>query len=124
MWPSGCRQRNRVVRRVVFTTAIIARLMNQLHPSLAVSSLNKMLHSNYLCLEEFKQIEEVRSKIQAQKSETRATPRRVRFHAGLVPCIAPPSLSRDRRIKMKKSSSRTDELFEKNQHIFCMLFSS
>ena len=44
--------------------------------------------------------------------------------SGFVQCIAPPSLSRDRRIKMKKlSSSRTVVLFENAQHIFCMLFS-
>ena len=38
-----------------------------------------MLHGNYLCLEKFnkKQIEEVRSKILAESSETRATPKRV-----------------------------------------------
>ena len=37
------------------------------------------LHGKYLCLEEFnkQQIEEVRSKIRAEKSETRATPKRV-----------------------------------------------
>ena len=45
--------------------------------------------------------------------------------SGFVPCIAPPSLSHDRRIKIKKSSSsRTVELFENAQHIFCMLFSN
>ena len=39
--------------------------------------------------------------------------------------IAPSSFSRDRRIKIKKSSSsRTVELFENAQHIFCMLFSN
>ena len=43
--------------------------------------------------------------------------------SGFVLCIAPASLSRGRRIKMKKpSSSRTVELFENAQHIFCMLF--
>ena len=37
-----------------------------------------MLHNNYLCLVESnkQQIEEVRSKIQAEYSETRATPKR------------------------------------------------
>ena len=57
-----------------------------------------MLHDDYLYLvESYKQrIEEVRSKIQAENLETRATSKRVR--------ILPPSLSRDRRINMKKSN--------------------
>ena len=87
--------------------------------------LNKMIHGNYLCLEEFNktQIEEVRSIIQAEKSEIRATPKRV-WNSGFVLFIVSPSLSRDRRIKIKKSSSsRTVELFENAKHIFCMLFS-
>ena len=42
-----------------------------------------------------------------------------------VLCIASPSLSPVRRIKMKKSpSSRTVEMYENAQHIFCMLCSS
>ena len=56
------------------------------------------------------QIEEVRSKIQAEKSETRAAPKRV-WNSAFVLFITSPSLSRDRRIKIKKSS-RTVELFE------------
>ena len=44
------------------------------HPSLAVASLDKMLHDNYLCwVESNKQQFEVRSKIQAKNSKTRAT---------------------------------------------------
>ena len=81
---------------------------------LVVACLNKMLHGNYLSLEEFNktQIDEVRSKIQAEKSETRATPKRV-WKSRFVPFIASPYFSRDRRIKIKKSSSlRTGELFE------------
>ena len=60
---------------------------------------------NYLCLVESnkQRIEEARCKIKAENSETRATPKRV--WSGFVLCIAPPSLSRDRRIKMKKSTS-------------------
>ena len=67
------------------------------HPSLVVASLDKMLHDNYLRLVESnkQQIEEVRSKIQGQLLSV----------TGFVLCIAPPSLSRDRRIKMKKSMS-------------------
>ena len=44
-----------------------------------------MLHGNYLCLEEFnkKQIEEVRSKIRAEKSETRATPKQGMLRNGM-----------------------------------------
>ena len=62
-----------------------------------------MLHDNYLCLVESnkQQIEEVGSKIQAENLETRATPI---SESGFVLCIAPSSLSRDRRIKMKKSN--------------------
>ena len=62
-----------------------------------------MLHGNYLCLEECNktQIEEVRSKIQAEKSEIRATPKRV-WNCGFVLSMASPSLSRDRRIKIKE----------------------
>ena len=56
-----------------------APLNTLLHSSLVVASLNKMLHGNYLCLEEFNKqlIEEVGSKIQAEKSETRAMPKQV-----------------------------------------------
>ena len=73
------RQRGAVVRSVVFTTATIARLMVQLPPKLVVASLDKMLHDNYLCLVESnkQQIKEVRSKIQAENSETKATSKRV-----------------------------------------------
>ena len=72
----------------------------ELYPIL-FAVLDKMLRSNYLCLVEFKkqQIEEVRNKSQAENSETRATPI---SESGFVLCIAPPSLSRDRRIKIKK----------------------
>ena len=60
-----CRQRGRVVRRVVFTTAMFARLTVQLPPKPGCCVLDKMLHHNYLCLVESnkQQIEEVRSKI-------------------------------------------------------------
>ena len=63
-------------------------------------------------MEEFneKQIEEGRSKIYAEKSEARTSPKRV-WNSGFVLVIASPSHSRDRRIKIKKSS-RTVELFE------------
>ena len=62
-----------------------------------------MLHGKYLSLEELNktQIEEVRGKIQAEKSETRATPKRV-WNSGFVLSMASPSLSRDRRIKVKE----------------------
>ena len=54
-----------------------------------------MLHGNNLCLEDFnkKQIEEVRGKIHAEKSETRATPKLV-WNSGLRLSTAPPSLFR------------------------------
>ena len=43
---------------------------------MVVASLDEVLHGNYLCLVESnkQQIEEVGSKIQAENSETRATP--------------------------------------------------
>ena len=46
---------------------------------LVVASLDKMLHEIYLCLVESnkQQIEEVRCKIQAENSETGATPKRI-----------------------------------------------
>ena len=58
-----------------------------------------MLHDDYLCLMESgkQQIKEVRSKIQPENSETKATPI---SESGFVLRIA---LSRDRSIKMKKS---------------------
>ena len=68
------------------------------------------------------QIEEVKSKIQAENSETRATPKRV---PGFVLCIAPPSLSRGRRIKMEKSIKihdvsrkleHTQKFFKRKRH--------
>ena len=45
-------QRDAVVRGVVFTTTMIARLMFNSHASLVVASLDKMLHDNYLCVME------------------------------------------------------------------------
>ena len=85
-----------MVRSVVFTTAMIARLMVQHYPSLVVASLDKMLHDNYLCLVEShkQQIEEVRSKIQAENLKQRQLLR----ESGFVLCRAPPSLSRDWRL--------------------------
>ena len=75
----GSRQRGAVVRSVVFTTTIIAKLRFNSQLSLVVASLDKMLHDNYLCLEESgkQQIKEVRSKIQPENVETKATPKRV-----------------------------------------------
>ena len=61
-----------------------------------------MLQDNYLCLVESnkQQIEEVKSKTQAENSDTR----RLLSESGFVLFIAPLSFSRDRRIKMNKSS--------------------
>ena len=60
-----------------------------------------MLHDDYLCLVESgkQQIKEVRRKF---KRKTRKQ-RQLLSESGFVLRIAPPSLSRDRRIKMKKS---------------------
>ena len=72
-----CRQRGRVVQRVVFTTVMFARLTVQLPPKPRCCVLGQ--DNNYLCLVEpnEQQIEEVRSKIQAENSETQATPKLV-----------------------------------------------
>ena len=66
-------------------------------------SLDKMLHDNYLCPVESnqQQTEEVRSKIQAENLETKATPKRVCIR---LKHMAPTPLSRDTRVKMEKSS--------------------
>ena len=47
------------------------------HPCLVVASLDKTLYDNYLCLMESskQEIEEVRSKIQAENVKTRSTPK-------------------------------------------------
>ena len=47
------------------------------------ASLHKMLHDNYLCLVESnkQQIKEVKSEIQAENSETKATPAQVWIRA-------------------------------------------
>ena len=49
------------------------------HANFVVAFLYKMLHDNYLCLVDFdkQEIEEVTSKVQAESSETKATPKRV-----------------------------------------------
>ena len=68
-------QRGRVVCGVVFTTAMIARLMVK-HPSkLRCSSFDKMLHDNYSYSVESKKqrIKEVRSKTSPEISEPKAT---------------------------------------------------
>ena len=88
------------------------------NPSLVVASLDKMRHGNYLCLEECKQ-QEAKFKRKNRKQG------QLLSESGFVLCIAPSSLSRDRRIKIKKSSSsRTVESFQNAQHIFCMLLSN
>ena len=70
-------------------------------PSLVVASLDKMLHDDYLCLVESgkQQIKEVRRKFKRKTWKQR----QLLSESGFVLRIAPPSLSRDRRIKMKKS---------------------
>ena len=60
-----------------------------------------MLHDDYFCLMESgkQQIKEVRSKVQAKNLDTKATSKLV----WNVVRIAPPPLSRDMKIKIKKS---------------------
>ena len=64
------------------------------------ASLDKMLYDDYLCLVESgkQQIKEVE-----RKSNRKTWKRQLLSESGFVLRIAPPSLSRDRRIKMKKS---------------------
>ena len=74
---------------------------NSLNTSLVVASLDKMLHDDYLCLVESgkQQTKEVRRKFKRKTWKQR----QLLSESGFVLRIAPPSLSRDRRIKMKKS---------------------
>ena len=60
-----------------------------------------MFYDDYLCLVESgkQQIKEVRSKVQPENLETKATPERV----WIRPTHSASALSRDWRIKMKKS---------------------
>ena len=101
----------RMVRSAVFTMSMIARLMVRSTPtqaSLFISSLTKVLHDNYLCLNltscKLKKSEAtLKRKIRKQ--------RQLLSESGFVLCIAPPSLFRDRRIKMKKSSSNHQHFY-------------
>ena len=79
-------------------------------------SLDKKLDDDYLCwLESGKQqIKRSHKKIQPENLETNATPKRVWIR------IAPPPLSRDRRIKMQKSINQSKNL----QNILIMIFKS
>ena len=81
---------------------MIARLMFNSKPSHVVASLDKMLHVDYLCLvESGKQqlLKEVRRKFNRKTWKQGQLLRGSAF----VLRIAPPPLSCDRRIKMKKS---------------------
>ena len=96
-----CRKRGRVVWSDVLGRPWLQVYWFNSHPCLVVASLDKMLYDNYSCEVERnkQQIKEIRSKIQLENSEANATPKRVWF----VLCVASSSLSRDGRIKMKKS---------------------
>ena len=69
--------------------------------SLVGASLDKMLHDDYLCLVESgkQQMKEVTRKFKRKTWKQR----QLLSESGFVLRTAPPSLSRDRRIKMKKS---------------------
>ena len=94
-----------MVRSVVFTTNMIARLRFNSQPSLVVASLDKMLHDDYLCLVESgkQQIKEVKRKFNRKIWKQG----QLLSESGFVLRIAPPPLSRDRRIKMKKSIKKS-----------------
>ena len=68
-----------------------------LYDDYLIMSLDKMLHDDYLCFVESGKQQRSHKKIQAENLETKATAKRVWISAL-------PSLSRDRRIKMKKSN--------------------
>ena len=80
-------------------TMIISAWFNS-QPSLAVAFLDKMLHDDYLCL-----VESGKQQIKEVRKFNRKTwkQRQLLCESGFVVRIAPPPLSRDRRIKMKKS---------------------
>ena len=122
-WPSG-RQLGRVVRSVCFydghdrkvdgsTPSQASPLRPWIRCFMAITSAWRNLTSSKL------------KKSEAKVKRKNRKQRQLLSDCGFVLCIAPPSLSRSRRIKMKKSSSsRTVELFENAQHILCMLFSN
>ena len=87
---------------------MIARLNSQ--PGLVVASLDKMLHDDYLCLVESgkQQIKEIRRKFNRKTWRQR----QLLSKSGFVLHIAPPPLSRDRRIKMKKSINQLKYLIK------------
>ena len=70
-------------------------------PSLVFAPLDKMRHDNYLCLVESgeQQIKDVRRKFNRKTWKQR----QLLSESGFILHIAPPPLSRDRRIKMKES---------------------
>ena len=73
------------------------------------ASLDKMLHDDYLCLVESgkQQIKKVRRKFKRKTWKQR----QLLSESGFVLRIAPTSLSRDRRIKMKKSINHVSHRF-------------
>ena len=77
-----------------------------------------MLHDDYLCLVESgkQQIKEVRRKFKRKTWKQR----QLLSESGFVLRIAPPSLSRDRRIKMKKSSINQikKQTFENSTYLY------
>ena len=79
--------------------------INASRKSLVVASLDKMLHDDYFCLVESseQQIKEVRRKFNRKTRKQR----QLLSEFGFVLRIAPPPLSRDRRIKMKKSINQS-----------------
>ena len=114
-----CPQRGRVVRSIVFTMAMIARLIVQLQskphcwrPWIRRFTTNISAKWN-LTSSKFKK-SEVKFK--------RKTPKQRQFlsETGFVLCIAPSSLSRDRRIKMKKSSIKC--LFHRKKRLICFQY--
>ena len=81
---------------------MIARLMVQLPSKPHCCILDKMLHDNYIV----RLVESNKQQIKEVKRKTRNNGQLL-SESGLVVCIAPLSLSRDRRIKIKKSINQS-----------------
>ena len=81
---------------------MIARLMVNSQSSLVVASLDKMLHDEYISVW-WNLASNKLTKSEAKFNQKTRKQRQLLSESGFVLRIAPPSLSRDKTIKMKKS---------------------
>ena len=102
------RQRGAVVRSGVFTMTVILRCWFNSCRSFAITSVNNMLQVDFLSVveSEKQQIKEVKSQPLTKKLGNKSI-----NESGFVLSISPPTLSRDRRIKMKKSDINLSALY-------------